>query len=418
MGHIVEMPLPRLGETMEEGRIALLVKKPGEIFRRGETILEVESDKTTVEVPALQDGILVEWLVSLEDMVPVESAIARIEIEGAAVTEVKKSSASKIAKDVLIASSPAAEKAKFDSMRPRASTAARADARKSGIDLSGILGTGRGGRVQRIDLTRAKAPVRSSRHVDTPHGQIFVREWPAQGAAKGTALLIHGLFADSQSFVTLGRIFAAKGFRTLAIDLPGHGETHSNATTIPEIVTAVVATLPKQKLHIIGHSFGAVIAANLGNHAASLTLLSPGGTGEEINGEFLLAMLAGHVDRALTYLGEKIPAEVITELKNHLGVNGSQLKLIVDGISGGNRQTGSILSLLATITTPVTAVYMRDDAVIPSHHAMNLPPNVAVRFLPGASHLPHWRDPDLIASLVDGYLPLQGSLPYSRERSI
>ena len=90
MGRIVEMPLPRLGETMDEGRIGIFVKKPGEKFRRGETLLEVESDKTTVEVPALQDGILIEWLVASDDMVPVESAIARIEIEGEAVAEVKR----------------------------------------------------------------------------------------------------------------------------------------------------------------------------------------------------------------------------------------------------------------------------------------------------------------------------------------
>jgi pyruvate dehydrogenase E2 component (dihydrolipoamide acetyltransferase) len=263
-----------------------------------------------------------------------------------------------------------------------------------------IVGSGRGGRIQRADLIQTKTPARPTYHVETPHGQIFVREWPAQGAVKGAALLIHGLFADSQSFVTLGRKLAAKGFRTLAVDLPGHGETRSDAISISEIVAAIAVTLPHGKLHIIGHSFGAVIASNLANHAASLTLLTPGGTGEGINGEFLSAMLAGHVDQALTYLGEKIPAEVITELKNHLAVSGGQLKSIADGISSGNRQTGSILSLLATLTIPVTAVYLRDDAVIPAHHAMNLPSNVAIRFLPGASHLPHWRDPDFVASLV------------------
>ena len=36
MGRVIEMPLPRLGETMEEGRIGLIVKKPGEAFLRGE----------------------------------------------------------------------------------------------------------------------------------------------------------------------------------------------------------------------------------------------------------------------------------------------------------------------------------------------------------------------------------------------
>lgn len=147
MGHIVEMPLPRLGETMEEGRIALLVTKPGEKFRRGETILEVESDKTTVEVPALQDGILVEWLVSLEDMVLVESAIARIEIEGAAVAEVKKAGETRIAKDLSVARPLQSPTTFMAGSRPRASTAARAAARKSGIDLNGVIGSGRGGRI-------------------------------------------------------------------------------------------------------------------------------------------------------------------------------------------------------------------------------------------------------------------------------
>ena len=54
--------LPLLGETMETGRVALWLKRPGESFRRGETILEVETDKTVVEVPALDDGTLVEIL--------------------------------------------------------------------------------------------------------------------------------------------------------------------------------------------------------------------------------------------------------------------------------------------------------------------------------------------------------------------
>jgi pimeloyl-ACP methyl ester carboxylesterase len=111
-------------------------------------------------------------------------------------------------------------------------------------------------------------------------------------------------------------------------------------------------------------------------------------------------MLAGEVDQALTYLGEKIPLEAVTGLKNQVAVNGSQLKSIVDGITSGNRQTVSILASLAALSIPATAVYMRDDAVIPSHHAMNLPPNVSVRFLPGASHLPHWRAPDFIVELL------------------
>ncbi len=400
MGRIIDMPLPRLGETMEEGRIGQRLKKPGEKFRRGETLLEVESDKTTVEVPALQDGILVEWLVSPDDMVPVESAIARIEIEGEAVAEAKARPSERPAASGKVRSAGWSFSTSPVS-RPRASTAARALARKSGIDLSSLVGTGRNGRIMRADLAKAKTPARSSYHAATPKGDIFIREWPAEGETRGLALLIHGLFSDSQSFVTLGRKLGGKGYRTLAVDLPGHGETRSQASTIADIAAAIGAALPPVKLHIVGHSFGAVVAAHLAHRAASLTLLSPAGTGEEINADFIAAMLGGNLDRALGYLGESnIPAEAVASLAEHIDANGAQLRAIAAEAADGGKQKVSILSKLASLTIPVTAVYLRDDAIIPAQHALNLPPNVAARFLPGAGHLPHWRDPDLIVGLI------------------
>ncbi len=402
MGRIIEMPLPRLGETMEEGRIGQWFKQPGEKFRRGEILLEVESDKTTVEVPALQDGILIEWLVSLDEMVSVESAIARIEIEGEAVgvasafpvPSPRRKPGPSLAMDSGLR--------RNDGLvtRPRASTAARAFARKSAIDLATLVGSGRNNRITRADLAHKITPARATYLVETPQGKIFIREWPALGIVKGTALLIHGLFADSQSFVTLGRKLAAKGFRTLAIDLPGHGETKSNATTLKDIAAAIAAALPPTKLHITGHSYGAVIATQLADHALSLTLLSPAGTGEEINADFITAMLAGQINQALTYLGEKLPPEIKADLAAHLSTNAGQLKSIASSVAENGKQTVSILVKLASLTIPVTAIYMRDDTVIPAHHALNLPPNIAARFIPGASHLPHWRDPDLVAKLV------------------
>ena len=60
---IVDMMLPRLGETMETGRVAAWLKQPGDAFRRGETLVEIESDKTVVEMPALANGVLAEIVV-------------------------------------------------------------------------------------------------------------------------------------------------------------------------------------------------------------------------------------------------------------------------------------------------------------------------------------------------------------------
>ncbi len=408
MGRIIEMPLPRLGETMDEGRIGLFVKQPGEKFRRGETLLEVESDKTTVEVPALQDGILIEWLVSSDDMVPVESAIARIEIEGEAVAEVKRAS-SEQPSSRRKPGPPEAPKlvpgfGRDDGLgvRPRASTAARAAARRSGLDLANFKGTGRNGRVLGADLNAMSRPARASYHVATPQGKIFFREWPAQGVAKGNALLIHGLFADSQSFTTLGRKLAAKGYRTFALDLPGHGETLSAAVALADIVAAVEASLPPVRLHVVAHSFGAIIAARLLHKALSLTLLSPAGCGEDINGAFVAAMLGGHIEKALSFLGETVPAESQAAFADHLTVHGGQLKAIAAQVSDGGKQTVSIVRSLAKSAVPVQAIFLRDDAIIPAQHALNMPFNVSVHIMAGASHLPHWRDPDGIARLVAG----------------
>jgi pyruvate dehydrogenase E2 component (dihydrolipoamide acetyltransferase) len=399
MGRVIEMPLPRLGETMEEGRIGLIVKRPGEKFRRGETLLEVESDKTTVEVPALQDGILIEWLVTSDQMVPVESAIARIEIEGEAVAEAKPVAVAAAVPQLAAAPAPRMVRLATGT-RPRASTAARAEARRKGVDLATLQGSGRNGRVTRADLAAALRPSRATYHVETPHGRIFFREWPAQGQQKGAVLLLHGLFADSQSFTTLGRKLAAKGYRSFALDLPGHGETVSSAASLDEIVQAVASSLPGLKLHVIGHSFGALVAARLADHALSLTLLAPAGCGEEINGQFLAGMLGGEIDQALGLLGESVPAEAQAALASVLSVHGAQLRAIIADVAEDGRQKLSILATLAKASMPIKAVFMRDDAVIPSQHALNLPFNVACHIMPGTGHLPHWRAPDAIVGLI------------------
>jgi pyruvate dehydrogenase E2 component (dihydrolipoamide acetyltransferase) len=399
MGRVIEMPLPRLGETMDEGRIGLIVKHPGEKFKRGETLLEVESDKTTVEVPALQDGVLIEWLVESDQIVPVETAIARIEIEGEAVAEAKHAVAAPAAPNPVSAPQPRMAPVAMGT-RPRASTAARAEARRKGVDLSTLQGSGRNGRVTRADLAASLRPSRATYHVDTPHGRIFCREWPAQGQQRGAVLLLHGLFADSQSFITLGRKLAAKGYRSIAPDLPGHGETVSSAASLEDIVQAMAASLPALKMQVIGHSFGALVAARLLDRAASLTLLAPAGCGEEINGEFLSAMLGGHIDQAIGLLGESVPPEAQAALADTLAVHGAQLRAIVADMAESGRQKRSILAALEKASIPVEAVFMRDDPVIPAQHALNLPFNVATRVLPGAGHLPHWRAPDAVVGLI------------------
>src|SRR5258708_14322199 len=77
-----ELTLQRMGGTMDEGTIVAWLKQPGELFRRGDTLLEVESDKTNVEIPALEDGEMVRHLVLPGEKVAVDRPIALVKTLG------------------------------------------------------------------------------------------------------------------------------------------------------------------------------------------------------------------------------------------------------------------------------------------------------------------------------------------------
>ena len=71
--------LPRLGETMEIGTISSWLIKEGDEFKRGQIIAEIDSDKTTVELPALEDGKLIKILHRDGEEIEVGSEIAIFE---------------------------------------------------------------------------------------------------------------------------------------------------------------------------------------------------------------------------------------------------------------------------------------------------------------------------------------------------
>ena len=74
-----ELRLPRLGETMEEGTVVTWNLSEGESFERGDTLLEVETDKMVAEVPALESGTLLEILVEEQTKVKVGDILALID---------------------------------------------------------------------------------------------------------------------------------------------------------------------------------------------------------------------------------------------------------------------------------------------------------------------------------------------------
>jgi 2-oxoglutarate dehydrogenase E2 component (dihydrolipoamide succinyltransferase) len=75
---LVEMVMPKMGESIMEGTILTWLKQEGDQIEADESVLEVATDKVDTEVPAIHAGILMEILAKEGDVVPVGAAIARI----------------------------------------------------------------------------------------------------------------------------------------------------------------------------------------------------------------------------------------------------------------------------------------------------------------------------------------------------
>jgi pimeloyl-ACP methyl ester carboxylesterase len=408
----IDLPLPRLGETMEEGRIVIWLKQPGDKFKRGEILLEVETDKTVVEVPALQDGVMVRHLAAEADMIPVDAPIARIEV----VRAVEAPAASKQA------AAPATPRPAPQATAPatngglRASPRARRLARDRGVDLAALVGSGRNGRISGDDVSSAGATkdtgAASAIQVATIAGTIQLREWPAAGQRRGDAFLIHGLFADADSYTLLARRLAKGGLRVLAVDLPGHGKTEASATTLDQMVdttATALRALAVGPVRLVGHSLGALIAAKIaaeGEVAVDhLLLLAPAGLGQEIDTGFIDGMIAADsladLERELAKLdGGTLSPSYLQDLLARIRSRRPMLRALADSINDGGGQRHSIVGDLERVKVPVTAIFGLKDRVIPWQHAAQLPAHAAVHFVKNAGHMPHWTAPNLAADLL------------------
>jgi 2-oxoglutarate dehydrogenase E2 component (dihydrolipoamide succinyltransferase) len=152
----IEIKVPAMGESVTEATVARWFKKEGESVARDEPLLELETDKVTVEVPAPADG-------ALESISVKEGATVQV---GALLGSIKEG-----AKGTASAPKPAAApKAEAPKPAPKAEApkpapapvaalapmpAARRIAEESGIDTAGVAGTGKDGRVTKGDMLAA-----------------------------------------------------------------------------------------------------------------------------------------------------------------------------------------------------------------------------------------------------------------------
>ena len=151
----VEVIMPKAGSEMEEGEIVQWFKNEGDHVEEGEVLLEIVTDKVNMEVEAEATGTLLKILAQAGDVVPVVKTIAWIGEPGEKIPGASESGEVAPAETVIekkVDYTPVKEVEKVDYSGLRATPAARAYARKKGIDLSKVKGSGPKGRIHKDDV--------------------------------------------------------------------------------------------------------------------------------------------------------------------------------------------------------------------------------------------------------------------------
>jgi len=164
----IEIKVPPMGESVTEATVARWFKKPGEAVKRDEPLLELETDKVTVEVPSPADGAIESIAAQAGATVSVGAVLGAIAEGAAGSAPAPKASAPKPAAPPKPTPAPAAPKAEPPAMPSAARIAA-----ESGIATATVAGTGKDGRVTKGDMlgelaARAAAPAPAPA---TPSGQ-------------------------------------------------------------------------------------------------------------------------------------------------------------------------------------------------------------------------------------------------------
>jgi pyruvate dehydrogenase E2 component (dihydrolipoamide acetyltransferase) len=153
----VEIPMPKLSDSMEQATVLTWLKRPGDAVRRGEPLVEVETDKATVVYEAEQDGVLGDIVVDEGGTADLGAVIARLIVEGAAelpLTPPPPAVASPIPARTSVGATPNGE-ASPRPARGRATPVARKLAGELGVSVAELEGSGPGGRIVRADVRRA-----------------------------------------------------------------------------------------------------------------------------------------------------------------------------------------------------------------------------------------------------------------------
>ncbi|NRT57481.1 2-oxoglutarate dehydrogenase complex dihydrolipoyllysine-residue succinyltransferase [Sphaerotilus uruguayifluvii] len=180
---IVEVKVPQLSESVAEATLLSWKKKPGEAVAIDEILIEIETDKVVLEVPAPAAGVLAAHVVGDGGTVVSDQVIAQIDTEGKAGAAAAPAAAAPAAAPVAAAAAPAATGGSKGDVAMPAAAKLLAD---NGLAVGDVAGSGKDGRVTKGDVLAAVAggakPAAVPAPVAAPVPAAVARPLPAVAA--------------------------------------------------------------------------------------------------------------------------------------------------------------------------------------------------------------------------------------------
>ena len=225
-----------------------------------------------------------------------------------------------------------------------------------------------------------------------------------QGTGERTVVLLHGFGGDLDNWLFNVTPLAAVA-DVVALDLPGHGQSDialpaPSVEALAGFGAAFLDALGIGRAHLVGHSLGAAVAAQLAldhpERVAGLVLVAPAGFGPEINMEYIDGFVRASGKKDLKVVLAQLFADEslvtrslvdgVLRYKRLDGV-GDLLESLAAGVFPDGRQAAEPGRRLDARSVPVTVVWGGDDRVIPAAHAAAAPDGATVVVLEKAGHM-------------------------------